>query len=95
MLHIQAFGPLNVSGQVGRHVPLVAGEKRLALFLYLLLGGRGGFIRRDRLLPLLWPEADDRHARSALRSLIREVRNAVGDGVVLGDGNHTLAVDPG
>ena len=94
MLHIQALGPLNVSGRVGRHAPLVAGEKRLALFLYLLLDGRGGFIRRDLLLPLLWPEADDRHARSALRSLIREVRNAVGDGVVLGDGDHTLAVDP-
>ena len=43
--------------------------KRLALLLYLALAEPQGLHSRDRLLALLWPEADDGSSRHALRPM--------------------------
>src|SRR5687767_3433596 len=46
---------------------VLAQPKRLALLAVLALAHPHGYVRRDALLPLFWPELDEDRARAALR----------------------------
>ncbi len=59
---------------------LTRSPKRLALLSYLACASPG-FHRRDTLLGLFWPESDDRHARSALRQTLLQLRSDLGEAV--------------
>ena len=48
----------------------------------------------DSLLPLFWPDADQAHARGALRKAIHIIRRLVGEGAILVRGDEELAVNP-
>jgi DNA-binding SARP family transcriptional activator len=52
-------------------------HKALALLAYLALAE--GVKARDSLATLLWPDADQAHARGALRSTLAALRQVVGD----------------
>jgi hypothetical protein len=53
-----------------------------------------GVHRRDVLLALFWPDADDERARVALKAAIHFLRRALGDGVIVNRGASEIAVAP-
>lgn len=54
-----------------------------------------GFHRRDKVLPIFWPDHDQGAARNALSNLLHHVRRALGDGVVENRGAEEVGVRPG
>ena len=81
MPSIKLLGPTEVSIE-GR--PLRFGTKKaLALLCYLAAEG-GRHPRRD-LAELLWPQSDERHARTNLRSSLAKLRKALGENSAYGD----------
>ena len=52
--------------------------KRLALLVFLRRGGREAYMRRETLLALFWPDADDEHGRGALRQSLSALRRRLG-----------------
>jgi DNA-binding SARP family transcriptional activator/tetratricopeptide (TPR) repeat protein/TolB-like protein len=89
------LGPLELTRPDGTSLAsILAQPKRLALLAYLALGSGGGFLRRDVLLSLFWPEYDEERARSALRKALYFLRQALGEGVIIARGDEELALDP-
>jgi DNA-binding SARP family transcriptional activator/tetratricopeptide (TPR) repeat protein len=83
MLSIRLLGPPEVSIEEGH--PLRFGTKKsLALLCYL--AAEGGRHQRRELAELLWPQSDERHARTDLRSALAKLRKTLGeDGAHNGD----------
>ena len=71
---------------------VLAQPKRLALLAYLAAASPYGFHRRDTLLALFWPEADQGHARTALRKAIHFVRHELGSSAVLSRGDEEIGL---
>jgi DNA-binding SARP family transcriptional activator len=67
--------------------------KRVALLLYLALAEPAGLHLRDRLLALLWPEADDASARHSLRNALHTLRQALGDSAIVTRGEAWVGLD--
>lgn len=72
---------------------LLAQPKRVALLAYLCVARPRGFHRRDTLLGIFWPEADEAHARAALRKAIYVLRGALGDNVIPSRGDDEIGID--
>ncbi|HSM05814.1 MAG TPA: BTAD domain-containing putative transcriptional regulator [Longimicrobiales bacterium] len=74
---------------------VLAQPKRLALLVYLALHRPRGFIRREHLMALFWPEKDDAHARNALRQALHFLRRSLGKNAFAsrGDGEIALVAD--
>jgi DNA-binding SARP family transcriptional activator len=94
MIELKTLGSLQITGPAGHdYESVLAQPKRFTLLIYLALTERGGFARRDTILPLFWPELDAEHARGALRQSARFLRRALGDEVVLRRGSEELGVN--
>lgn len=96
MIHLQVLGALEVGtahSRGARH--LVTQPKRLALLVYLALAEPTGLHARDRLLALLWPEADDRSSRHSLRNALHALRQALGDDAIVTRGEAFVGLDFG
>jgi DNA-binding SARP family transcriptional activator len=92
-LSIRLLGPPEASIE-GR--PLRFGTKKaVALLCYLAAEGRRH--PRRELAELLWPESDERHARTDLRSALAKLRKTLGEDSTSGDahevGGRFLVVD--
>ena len=88
MIDLRVLGGLEVgAGRQNGARQLVTQPKRLALLLYLALAEPPGLHARDRLLALLWPEADDRSSRHSLRNALHALRQALGDDAVVSSGD--------
>ncbi|HKL18171.1 MAG TPA: hypothetical protein VJ905_04355, partial [Halalkalibaculum sp.] len=68
----------------------LSGPKRLALLSYLLLARPQGFKRRDSLLPLFWPEKDQKSARNALSNILYHMRQALGKEIIINRGKEEV-----
>ena len=68
--------------------------KRLALLAYLAVEAPGGYVRRDALLPVFWPESDESRARASLRQALQFLRRALGDEALRSRGDEEVGVDP-
>jgi DNA-binding SARP family transcriptional activator len=80
MIEIRVLGAISVrADRTDGTQAVLTQPKRLALLLYLALAEPAALHARDRLLALLWPEADDRSARHALRNALHALRQALGD----------------
>jgi DNA-binding SARP family transcriptional activator len=91
-LRVALLGPPRV--EVGGGPLRVDTRKAVALLAYLACSGRRH--GRDQLAALLWPEADDAHARAALRRTLSALNHALGDaGRVGGDRAGLELVAPG
>jgi len=73
--------------------PIITQPKRLALLVFLAVSR--GFVRRDKLLALFWPESDTAHARRALNQAVHVLRAATGPGAVVTRGRREVGVDAG
>lgn len=72
---------------------LLAQPKRIAFLAYLCVAQPRGFHRRDTLLGLFWPNADQDHARGSLRKALHALRRALGDDAIVSRGDEEVAVD--
>lgn len=67
----------------------------MALLAYLAIEGAGGFIRRDRLLAIFWPDSDTERARGSLRSALSNLRRGLGDAVIVSRGDDEVSLQHG
>ena len=68
--------------------------KRLVLLAYLALAGPQGYVRRDTLLALFWPELPSEQARHALRQSLHYLRASLGREIIRGRGDTEVGIDP-
>ena len=96
MLYLRTLGTLDLQTPDGRSVGLLLAQPRsLALLLYLVLARPRGWLQRDTLCALFWPDADDAHARGALSQALTRIRKCAGEGVLELRGKNELRVVPG
>lgn len=71
---------------------VLAQPKRFAVFVYLALTGRDGFVRRDSLLAMFWPDSDRRHARNSLSQALHFLRRELGSDLIRNCGAEAVGV---
>ena len=95
MIELTLLGLQAVRSSDGREFgSLPAQPKRFALLAFLAIAGGGGFHRRDSLVAMFWPDLDQFAARRALRNTLYHLREAIGDGILLAQGDDALSIDP-
>jgi serine/threonine-protein kinase len=93
-IEFRTLGTLDLRSADGRELhSLLAQSKRIALLAYLCLAQPRGFHRRDKLVGLFWPDADQEHARTSLRKSLHIVRQSLGEETVISRGDDDVAVD--
>ena len=91
MLRLRTFGAVALERDGVACAGRFTQRRRLAL-LVLLASARQHPMSRERVLGLLWPEADEDHARHALAQLVYELRRDLGQDAIVGGPDH-LALD--
>lgn len=92
---LSTLGCTELESADGRSILSVLSQpKRFALLVYLAVSAPGGFVRRDRLVALFWPEYDRSRARGNLSKGLSFLRKSLGPGVVLTRGEEEVGVDP-
>jgi len=86
MLSLRLFGGLDLTGPDGPVSGRAAQRRRLAL-LAVLAVARGRPVTRDKLVALLWPDADSERARHGLADSLYVLRDALGEDVILATGD--------
>jgi len=95
MVTLRLLGRMSLSDGPGAEVrALLAHPKQMAVLVYVALEGRGGYVHRDALMGLLWPEADTAHARNTLNQALHALRRGLGPGVLTKRGRHEVGLDP-
>ena len=69
-------------------------QKRLALLVFLVRRARGAYVRRDVLLSLFWPEADEQHGRGVLRQALTAFRKQLGLDALITHGEEEVGLAP-
>lgn len=94
MIELKILGPVELRGADGNlEHSFLAGPKRLALLSYLILNRPRGIQRRDRVLPLLWPEKGQKSARNSLSNLLYHIRKTLGRDMLITRGTEELGID--
>lgn len=93
MIDLRVLGTLSIQPASGNEVAVPTRPKLVALLLYLVLAKPAGPQSRDRIVSLLWPEADDESARHSLRNAIYGLRQSLGDQVVIGRGEGYIEIN--
>jgi len=73
---------------------ILSQPKRFGLLVYLAVAAPSGFVRRDTLLALFWPEADQIRGRQVLRQTVYLMRQSLGAEALPGRGGEDVAIDP-
>ena len=95
MTQLNILGPAEIRNSKGElEHSFLAGPKRLALLTFLLLDRPRGFHRRDSLLPLFWPEQDQKSARNALSNMLYHIRKTLGKEALKNRGAEEVMIDP-
>jgi DNA-binding SARP family transcriptional activator/TolB-like protein len=95
MIEVGLLGVHTLRDEAGRELPtLLAQPKRFALLAYLAVGSRHGYLRRDSLAAMFWPELDQFAARRALRNTLYHLRDALGADVIVARGDDAVRIDP-
>jgi DNA-binding SARP family transcriptional activator len=95
VLRLTTLGQLTLASVRGAPVQSVLAQpKRTALLLYLAVARPYGHHQRDILLALLWGERDQDSARKALRQSLYFLRNSLGDGVIIANGDESVGISP-
>jgi DNA-binding SARP family transcriptional activator len=73
---------------------MLAQPKRLALLAYVAMEAPGGFVARERVMSVLWPDSDNARARQSLRNSLYQIRKSAGADVLTNRGAVDLGVNP-
>ena len=92
---LDTLGAIDLVCQDGSLRTVLAQPKRFAVLAYLALQSRRGFIRRDTVLSVFWPEHDQGRARTSLRQALRFLRAAMGEDVFDRRGDEEITVRDG
>lgn len=93
-MELRLLGPVSLTDASGVDLLGDRGQpKRLALLAYLAISAPSGFVRRDTLLALFWPDAVERDARRSLNQAIHHLRQMTGEDVIVSRGAELLGVD--
>ena len=96
MIEFRTLGTVSLRGRDGASLDTpVSGSKRLALLAYLALARPRGLHRRDTLLPLLYPDSDQKRGRGALRNLLHQIRASLGADVIVSRGSEEIGIAEG
>lgn len=94
-LHLTTLGRTELTREDGGEIlSVLAQPKRFALLVYLAIEGSDGFIRRDTVAALFWPEHDQADARANLRKSLYFLRQSLGQDVIVTRGDEEVGVDP-
>src|SRR5687768_7623296 len=95
MHSLRLLGGISLSDDEGHEVDaLLRQPKHIALLAYLALPAPGTWHRRDSMLGTFWPEHDQSHARSALRSALHVLRGHFPEGTIRSRGGDELSLAP-
>ncbi len=93
-LTLHLLGAVDLDGVEGDVASRLFAQPRLtALLAVLAVPEPGRFVRRDRVVGLLWPDLDQSHARAALRKAVHAIRSALGDDVIVSRGDEDIALN--
>lgn len=93
VLSLRLLGGVTLSDSSGP-IPSRALQRRRLAVLVVLVAAEGRAVSRDKLVGLLWPDADAERARHLLADSVYVLRSSLGDDVVLGFGDD-LCVNTG
>ena len=85
MYTLRVLGTARVEASTGMTGERPTQPRALALLACLAAAGQHG-CTRDKLVGLLWPERDSRHARHALSVQLHQIRRLLGRGALLTEG---------
>lgn len=74
---------------------LLAQPKRFGVLVYLALRRPYGFVSRDELLGVFWPESTERRARASLRQALRFLRGHLGGETITNRGDAEVGIRTG
>ena len=92
MLRLNTFGGLVLQQDGQLHTGPASQRRRLALLAVVAAAGHRG-TSRDKLLALLWPDADPESARHSLYQALHAIRRSVGSDEIF-QGSSTLPLNP-
>jgi len=92
MLRLSTFGGLVLQQDGQLHTGPASQRRRLALLAVVAAAGHRG-ASRDRLLALLWPDADPESARHSLYQALHAIRRSAGPDEIF-QGGSTLQLNP-
>ncbi|MFW6080155.1 MAG: AfsR/SARP family transcriptional regulator, partial [Gemmatimonadota bacterium] len=96
MVRLTTLGRLDLVGSEGQVVRSVLQQpKRLALLVHLVVEGMDGYVRRDTVLGLFWPDHAEDRARNALNQAVHYLRRSLGRDVIVSRGAEELGVAEG
>jgi DNA-binding SARP family transcriptional activator len=72
---------------------VLAQSKQLAVLAYVATEGAQGFVRRDALLALFWPESDADAARQALRQTLYHLRRETAEDLFVARSADEIAIN--
>ncbi|HEU6453024.1 MAG TPA: tetratricopeptide repeat protein [Gemmatimonadaceae bacterium] len=88
MQRLKLFGGLSIESESGPLRGRAVQRRRLALLALLAVArAREGGLSRDRLVALLWPEADAENGRRFLSDSVYRINQALGGDVILAAGD--------
>lgn len=93
-LRLRAFGPLEIVAPLGGDVASVVSQpKRVGVLIHLAVARPRGFLTRDALVAMFWPEIDDARARAQLNKVVHHLRRTFGPSILLRRGNGDLSLN--
>jgi DNA-binding SARP family transcriptional activator len=94
VLELHTFGITGLRTRLAvESTSMLLQPKRLALLIYLALAPRRRLRRRDQVVALFWPDLDEEHARGSLSQGLRYLRRAIGDGMIITQGDEEVGAD--
>ena len=94
MFQLQAFGEPVLCNEGGRQLEAFPRQtKRLALLVYLACDGQVRPHRRDAIVAMFWPEADQQRGRNALRQALHVIRENLEQEVLVSNGDQEIRVN--
>lgn len=76
-VRLSLLGPVNVTG-AERAERLLAQPKLVTLLAYIVLGSSAGYLSRERIIGVFWPEQTEDRARSSLRTALYSLNELLG-----------------
>lgn len=95
IFRLRTLGPVDLRGPDDDPIDAVLHQpKRLAVLVYLAVAGPDGFVRRDTLLALFWPELPEDRARNALNKTVHFLRKELDGEAVVTRGSADVGTSP-
>ncbi|MEM7415332.1 MAG: SUMF1/EgtB/PvdO family nonheme iron enzyme [Gemmatimonadota bacterium] len=93
-VRLTTLGRLDLHGPDTGVARVLRQPKSLGVLVFLAVESREGFVRRDRVVGMFWPDLDHKRARAALRNVVYQLRRALPPGAIDAEGDEMLRVDP-